>query len=170
MCSTTATQLVQTVGLHSFAASCWWVDIWWLCRWLRQDSLIKTCCYLCHLVVFSRASIVAVEVAVFPSFCCQSTALVQTEIAQQLLDGFCTDINDPQRMNPNVFDVLQTFSRAPLADQSFPQISFPVVPPWSWHLRFWMKFLVKYLIDCHEMLLIYVPFRMHRSLWWSSGF
>ncbi len=45
--------------------------------------------------------------------------LVQTEISQQLLDGFCTDMHGGQRIKPTDFNDPLTFPIVPPLGQSF---------------------------------------------------
>ncbi len=85
------------------------------------------------------------------------------------------DIHAPQRINPTDFDddppagqsihlfckisqhldglaqhLVQTFLVSRQCVRTTP--TFPLAPPWGWHLWFWVKCLNSYWMDCHDIL------------------
>ncbi len=66
-----------------------------------------------------------------------NSSLFQTEITSGwIVMKFCTDIHGPQMMYCTEFG---------------DPLTFPLAPPWDWHLCFWVKCLNKYFPYFHEI-------------------
>ena len=44
-------------------------------------------------------------------------------------------------------------------------LTFPLVPPWGWYLRFLLKYLKNYWMDCHEILIRHSWSSVDESQW-----
>ena len=118
-------QYLRFMVPHVFpeSMSLFWIIHRPLCEQFRLEPLsakeivpIRTQFVFCDMysLIFSHANS-----SMAGNVCWLFTILVQTEISQQLWQGFCTDIHDPPRMNPNDFGDPLTFHLAPPSGQNF---------------------------------------------------